>query len=527
MTPEELLAQHGGDATHARHVADLALAIFDGSAELHKARGKTRRLLEVGALLHNVALAHDERKHHTLGRDIVLGAALDDTNDDERAVIACLVAFHRKKVRAEAEPAFVRLDDASRARTLQLAAMLRVADGLDYSQTQTTRIVRAGVAHSHLHLQLSGAHALADAARAHVKADLWQQVFGGEVLCEAIDAPDGIVAPTMADAPSMAAPNGAAPEGALSQDEGDAARKLRPDDTLAVATRKILRRHFQKLLSYEAQVRAGNDAEDVHQMRVATRRLRATLQVLGPAVAPKQAQVFRRRLRAVAGALGDVRDRDVFLEHVHDYSSTLNDERRTGLAPLIEALEHDQRAARKRLLKRFDGRRYARFKQECARFLTASDAPDELTAIPMPRVRYTAGSAILARYEQLRAYETVVPTHGEQIEPEKMALLHEMRIAGKHLRYTLELFADALGSGADAALKPLLALQEHLGALQDIEVALAYAHNISPDLPPALATYADARLDTSARLLAELPALWDRVAGEKYRQQLVKLLVKL
>ncbi|MBC8075669.1 MAG: HD domain-containing protein, partial [Chloroflexales bacterium] len=257
MTPEELLTQHEGDAAHARHVANLALAIFDGSTELHKARGKARRLLEAGALLHNVALAHDERKHHTLGRDIVLGAALDDTTDDERAVIACLVAFHRKKVRPEAEPAFVRLDDDDRARTLQLAAMLRVADGLDYSQTQTTRIVRASVANSQLHLQLSGAHALADAARAHAKADLWQQVFGGEVLCEVIDAPDGAVTLTAPDMPPPIAANGAVPEGGLNQEAPDSARKLRPDDTLAVATRKILRRHFQKLLSYEAQVRAG------------------------------------------------------------------------------------------------------------------------------------------------------------------------------------------------------------------------------------------------------------------------------
>ena len=98
MTPDELLAQHNGDAAHAHHVADLALAIFVGSAALHDGKPKARRLLEAGAILHNVALDHDERRHHTLGRDIVLGAALDGTSDDERAMIACLVAFHRKKV---------------------------------------------------------------------------------------------------------------------------------------------------------------------------------------------------------------------------------------------------------------------------------------------------------------------------------------------------------------------------------------------------------------------------------------------
>ena len=519
MTPDELLAQHNGDTAHARHVADLALAIFDGSAALHDGKPKARRLLETGAILHNVALDHDERKHHTLGRDIVLGAALDGTSDDERAMIACLVAFHRKKVRAETEPAFVRLDAHDQTRTLQLAAMLRVADGLDYSQTQTTRIDHVGVAHGHLHLQLSGAHALANAARAEAKSDLWRQVFDGELLWEVSASADGEADPVPPAPVTLSAPDNA------EADEGP--RKLRPDDTLADATRKVLRRHFGKLLSYEAKIRAGDDVEDVHQMRVATRRLRAALQVLGPAVAPKRAQAFRRRLRSVAAALGDVRDRDVFLEHVHDYSVSLDEGRRTGLAPLIEGLEHDQRAARRRLLKRLDGRRYARFKQECAHFLTASDASDAPAPVPTPRVRYAAGSAILQRYEHLRAYETVVPAHGEHIDPEKMALLHQMRIAGKHLRYTLELFADALGAGADTALKPLMALQEHLGALQDTEVALAYIGSLLPDAPAEVGAYVDARHAATDSLLGELPALWERVVGEKYRQALVKMLVKL
>jgi CHAD domain-containing protein len=519
MTPDELLAQHHGDAAHARHVADLALAIFDASAALHEGRTKARRLLEAGALLHNVALAHDERKHHTLGRDIVLGASLDDTKDDDRAIIACLVAFHRKKVHANAEPAFVRLDDDDRARTLQLAAVLRIADGLDYSQTQTTRITRAGLMRKRLHLQLSGPHALADAARAEAKADLWRSVFGGELLCEIVDAPG-----EAEERPAVQPPHAAA----LAEDDApdEMPNKLRPDDTLADATRKVLRRHFGKLLSYEAKVRAGDDIEDVHQMRVATRRLRAALQVLGAAVAPKRARVFRRELRAVADSLGDVRDRDVLLEHVREYAGQ-DDARRDGLAPLIEALEHRQRVAHKRLIKLLDDRRYTRFKQECARFLTASDEHGAIGDGPTPRVRYAAGSAILARYEQLRAFETVVPAHSEQIEPEKMELLHQMRIAGKHLRYTLELFADALGPGAGVALKPLIALQEHLGALQDIEVALGYAQALGPEIPPAVAAYADARRATTAQLLAELPALWERVAGEKYRRRLADMLVKL
>jgi CHAD domain-containing protein len=521
MTPEELLAQHNGDPAHARYV-DLALAIFDGSAELHEERPKARRLLETGALLHNVALTQDERKHHTLGRDIVLGATLDDTGDDDRAIIACLVAFHRKKVRAEAEPAFVRLDNDDRERAMKLAAILRVADGLDYSQTQTTRIVRVGAARRHLQLQLSGPHAASDAARAEAKADLWRKVFDGELLFEVADAPEG--APLSAAEPLAPSPPADEQESAEIPED---ARRLRADDTLVDATRKVLRRHFGKLLSYEAKVRAGDDPEDVHQMRVATRRLRAALQVLGPLVAPKIARAFRRQLRDVAAALGDVRDRDVFLGHVREYAGARDEAQREELSALTNALEREQRSASKRLLKRIDGRRYARFKRECARFLTASDEHDAPGEGPTPRVRYAAGSAILAHYEQLRAYEQLVPAHGAKIEPSQMAQVHQMRIAGKHFRYTLEIFADALGPAADAALEPLIALQEHLGALQDTEVALAYLDTLGPEHPTAVDQYAEARRDATTQLLAELPGRWERVAGEEYRRQLADLLVQL
>jgi CHAD domain-containing protein len=392
-----------------------------------------------------------------------------------------------------------------------------------------------------LRLRLGGPNAAADGERALAKADLWRKAFGGEVLIttDQPHEPEQRAGSNGAGALALPPFDGATSVEALvlpASTEPAAPRsvelpwKLQPEDTLRVAARKMLRRYFQKLLAQERDVREDDDPEGVHQMRVATRRLRATLTVLGEAIGAQQARKFRRSLRDIARTLGQVRDRDVFLEHVRRYDASLSEEQRGGVAPLIAALERDQAQAKQRLLKELDAKRYARFKRICANFLTASDKqPDEERAGPTPRIRYAAGSALWRGYEQLRAYETLLPATASISAETDMELLHEMRIAGKHFRYTLELFGDALGPKVDGALDPLLALQEHLGALQDIEVAVAYVRALpaQSDSQTALGAYVAARHADRDRLLAELPRYWEKVASATYRRRLMELIVKL
>jgi CHAD domain-containing protein len=83
------------------------------------------------------------------------------------------------------------------------------------------------------------------------------------------------------------------------------------------------------------------------------------------------------------------------------------------------------------------------------------------------RVRDFAGGAIWRRYELWRAYEVALPHAAKET-------LHQARIAGKRLRYTLDFFAEALGPQVEQALGSLTALQDTLGALHDGVVARAY-----------------------------------------------------
>ncbi|NTV64233.1 MAG: HD domain-containing protein, partial [Oscillochloris sp.] len=129
------------DRDHARSVADRSLDLFDAVADRYALPASARPLLELGALLHNVGLTTNPPEHHLVGRDIVLRQPIANLSRRDRLIVACMVAFHRKKVRPQQEPVFLALGKKSRPLALQLSAILRVADGLDYSQSQTTHLL--------------------------------------------------------------------------------------------------------------------------------------------------------------------------------------------------------------------------------------------------------------------------------------------------------------------------------------------------------------------------------------------------
>ena len=86
---------------------------------------------------------------------------------------------------------------------------------------------------------------------------------------------------------------------------------VQPDDLLAEAGRKVLRYHFTAMLRHEAGTRLGEDSEALHDMRVATRRMRAAFEVFGEVFRPKVLKTHVKRLRTAGRTLGRVRDLDV------------------------------------------------------------------------------------------------------------------------------------------------------------------------------------------------------------------------
>ncbi|HVO42626.1 MAG TPA: hypothetical protein VMT34_08385, partial [Aggregatilineales bacterium] len=148
---------------------------------VHRLPVNMKSLLDAAVLLHNLAFAEDPNDHHLRGRDLILSAPIRGFTDEERDILACITAFHRGRVLAEREPAFVRLPEPLQRDTLALTAILRIADALDSSGDQSTQITGVQVMVDSVLVTVDGPNAALDAARSQAKGDLWSQVFGMKV----------------------------------------------------------------------------------------------------------------------------------------------------------------------------------------------------------------------------------------------------------------------------------------------------------------------------------------------------------
>lgn len=254
--------------------------------------------------------------------------------------------------------------------------------------------------------------------------------------------------------------------------------KVRGGDRYADAAYKVFRRHFDRLQANEPGARIGEDPEYVHDMRVATRRLRAAFRTFRPAFGKDRFKGYRQELRHIAGALGTVRDIDVFLEALPDYVATLPETDEGALAPLEQHLKGEREQARVRLLRFLDSRRYQTFLDRFERFLErgpprhpAQPAADSKVKDVAPKRIRKALRAVLNQGRSMGA----TPTARD---------LHELRILCKKLRYTAEPFRRVYGKGMRQFVKRVVALQEVLGDHQDACMAEAALRRFAESLGP-------------------------------------------
>jgi CHAD domain-containing protein len=222
-----------------------------------------------------------------------------------------------------------------------------------------------------------------------------------------------------------------------------------PADVLAAA----LREQFGRMLAHDPGTRAGVDAEDVHQFRVATRRLRAFLRSGAPLLEPEWAEATRAELSWLGGLLGGVRDLDVLLEHLRGEAETLEPAEREELQAVLGALEADREQARARLLEGLATDRYLALLErlEQGPLLTAADV----------------SLRSLWRKEQRRAERAAAALGAVPADAE----LHDLRIRVKRARYAAELGRAALGKQGERFVDAAKHVQDVLGEHQDSTVA--------------------------------------------------------
>ena len=161
----------------------------------------------------------------------------------------------------------------------------------------------------------------------------------------------------------------------------------------------VLRHHFSALLAKEPGTRLGDDIEELHEMRVASRRLRAALSLFVE-VLPETALRAREELRWVGETLGAVRDIDVLMEQLDGWLDAVEGADRDALAMLRSLLDQQRQVARVAMLEMLDSRRYATFVSRFRRTLSARhEARSGVASLP---ARALAPDLIERRYRSVR-----------------------------------------------------------------------------------------------------------------------------
>lgn len=274
----------------------------------------------------------------------------------------------------------------------------------------------------------------------------------------------------------------------------------------------------------------GEDIECIHDVRVASRRLRVALRLLRPCLSRKKFRRWRRGVRRLTRGLSEARDKDVKIAFVRTFLDSLADRRaRPGVARLLLRLEQDrcgQDAVVRATLKRVAD---SGVLDEMRTFAKAALAEaGEVGPGPAPAAtRRWCGERIAACLAKMRKWEAHLGS-AQHTEAH-----HKMRIAAKRLRYTMEIVAPAYGEmllGGVAVVKHVQSLlgdihecdvwQEFLAEFREAEYQRTQEYfgrdRYFARLEPGIACLRENRLARRRELFGHLHDFWQELTSRGY-----------
>ncbi len=232
----------------------------------------------------------------------------------------------------------------------------------------------------------------------------------------------------------------------------------------------VLLDHVDALAAQVPGVRQAENIDRVHKMRVASRRLRAALDLFGEVLPARKLKKWTRRIKKVTRALGAARDTDVQIAFLDQFGEHLPEDRRRELRPGLDRLLLRLRQKRNNLqggvlkaMDRLESSDVTRDMQQVLRQVIVDARTDGVDPRSVD-LQHEARELIGRRREQLLVFEPYVE------QPEAAEQHHEMRIAAKYLRYTLEAYADLFKGKLKPQIKIVKRVQEQLGEIHDADV---------------------------------------------------------
>jgi CHAD domain-containing protein len=570
--PESLLEYYGVNKNSAENSREYALKLFDGMFINHGLGQEERKLLGLAAFLKNSgsSIFPEERAH--ISREILLThsikglklheilmlaliAELQDPDIIEKRLISTFKGFHTK------------LPPEFQNKALMLAVIISIADLFESSQTQLgkTRQLK-----DTLEIEIIGTVTKKTAKKFEAKSKLWKSLFGSKLLfsqaaeeesrtkdeesrikVEEIkkqagkeEKPEKKQAKKKEKSEKKQVKKEKKPEKKNCRLHGEIA--VKPTDSMAGVACRILSYQFSCMISHEKGTIKGEKIEELHEMRVAVRKMRAATKVFEPYLDFKQLEPYLKELRKTLGSLGEVRDLDVFRENAEEYLKTLPSGHEHDLDSLFAVLAGEQEKARKDMLDYLDSEKYQAFKREFSSVL----ASPEILMLPVTNRKYEAlphrireilPSVLYARLADINAYSEWV--EGPYLPVER---LHRLRIAAKGMRYTLEFFESVLGEDAKSLIKELKTFQDQLGNLHDTVIAVDLLESylrtgewgsvenekVSGKMKfsegsEGIRTYLAYREEELQILLNAFPDAWEKIKDESFRKRIERAIQNL
>jgi CHAD domain-containing protein len=289
---------------------------------------------------------------------------------------------------------------------------------------------------------------------------------------------------------------------------------LPADTTINDVLRHAIARSVDQILRHDPGVRLGNDPEDVHQLRVGTRRLRSDLRTFADVLDRGQFAAIRSELAWLSTLVGAVRDTDVLTARLRTTGQTLPDLDTPAVAMLLTRLDAQADAARTAMLQALRSPRYLRLLDG----LVALAACPPLTSGTGPADHGAARVAIKGARRSWRHVAGAVAT----LPPHPPdAALHQIRILAKRCRYAAEAVTTLCGPPADGFAAAIASVQAVLGDHQDTVVAEAWLREAATAQPGAglvagqLVTVERAK---RAELRSRWPTIWRAASDRRLRR---------
>lgn len=232
-----------------------------------------------------------------------------------------------------------------------------------------------------------------------------------------------------------------------------------PETPVDRVARKALALRLRAVAWYlDAAIADEDQAESIHQLRIWTRRAAAALRLFAPTLFEKPAKQLKKTLRKLRRAAGAVRDCDVHRQQLQDDSDQPPKRLIAKLNEQHRQARRELKACRKKLLQGH------KLERQSAAVLDSIAWPKRHSSCDPPAFAAWCRRQLIDLSHGFFALAALDPTHDRQ--------LHELRKAGKQLRYALELAAAAIPQRTHRHLyDELSALQDRLGAVCDDLVA--------------------------------------------------------